>query len=387
MFPRPFPPISSNASLYESVQIRTIESENLIGWMKSFVLSVTPPGNFEYLDSLSHHKCLKSITRRAPDDEDVAIDIKFAGICHSDIHTVRSEWGSTAYPLVVGHEIAGVVNAVGKNVTKFQVGDHVGVGCMVNSCRQCTNCQDGEEQYCLSGAILTYNSRDPKDGTITQGGYSQYLVVDQAFVLRVPESIPLDKAAPLMCAGITLYSPLHHWHAGPGKRVGIIGFGGLGHMGVKLAKALGSEVTVFSQTNSKKELGLQLGADNYVATSEPDVFSQLSRKFDLIINTVSANIPLELYLSCLRRDGSLVQVGAPEHPLQISPFSLDAQRVGIHGSMIGGIAETQQMLEFCGEKQIFPEIETIPASYINEAYERVMKSQVKFRFVIDVSTM
>ncbi|KAJ3773903.1 chaperonin 10-like protein [Lentinula raphanica] len=328
-----------------------------------------------------------TITRRAPDDEDVGIDIKFAGICHSDIHTVRSEWGTITYPLVVGHEIAGVVSAVGKNVTKFKLGDHVGVGCMVNSCRQCANCQDGEEQYCYSGAVMTYNGKDPKDGTITQGGYSQYVVVDQAFVLRVPESVPLDKAAPLMCAGITLYSPLHHWKAGPGKRVGIIGFGGLGHMGVKLAKALGCEVTVFSQTYSKREIGLQLGADNYIATSEPNVFSALTHKFDLIINTVSASIPLELYLSCLRRDGSLVQVGAPEKPLVISPFSLDAQRVGLHGSMIGGIAETQQMLDFCGEKKIFPEIERIEASYINEAYDRVLKSQVKFRFVIDISTM
>ncbi|KAJ3980441.1 chaperonin 10-like protein [Lentinula detonsa] len=328
-----------------------------------------------------------TITRRAPDDQDVSIDIKFAGICHSDIHTVRSEWGKTTYPLVVGHEIAGIVSAVGKNVTKFKIGDHVGVGCMVNSCRQCENCHDGEEQYCFSGTVFTYNSKDPKDGSITQGGYSQHVVVDQAFVLKVPESIPLDKAAPLMCAGITLYSPLNHWKAGPGKRVGIIGFGGLGHMGVKLAKALGSEVTVFSQTNSKKELGLRLGADDYVATSDPDVFSKLSRKFDLIINTVSASIPLELYLSCLRRDGSLVQVGAPEKPLLISPFSLDAQRVGLHGSMIGGIAETQKMLDLCGEKLIFPEIEIIPASYIDEAYERVLKSQVKFRFVIDISTM
>ncbi|KAJ3885298.1 chaperonin 10-like protein [Lentinula edodes] len=328
-----------------------------------------------------------TITRRAPDDEDVAIDIKFAGICHSDIHTARNEWGRTTYPQVVGHEIAGVVNAVGKNVTKFKVGDHVGIGCMVNSCRQCANCVDGEEQYCTSGLVLTYNSTDPKDGTITQGGYSQYIVVDQAFVLSVPESIPLDKAAPLMCAGITLYSPLNHWNAGPGKRVGIIGFGGLGHMGVKLAKALGSEVTVFSQTNSKKELGLRFGADDYVATSEPDAFSELGQRFDIIINTVSAKIPLDLYLSCLRRDGTLIQVGAPEDQLQISPSSLYAHRVGVHGSMIGGIAETQKMLDLCGEKQIFPEIETIPASYINEAYERVMKSDVKFRFVIDVSTM
>ncbi|KAJ3719183.1 chaperonin 10-like protein [Lentinula raphanica] len=328
-----------------------------------------------------------TLTRRAPDDEDVAIDIKYAGICHSDIHTIRNEWRETTFPLVVGHEIAGVVSAVGKNVTKFKVGDRVGVGCMVNSCRQCQNCHDGEEQYCTSNLVLTYNSKDPKDGTITQGGYSQYIVVDQAFVLSVPESIPLDKAAPLMCAGITMYSPLNHWNAGPGKRVGIIGFGGLGHMGVKLAKALGSEVTVFSQTNSKKELGIRLGADAYVATSEPDAFTKLERKFDIIINTVSAEIPLDLYLSCLRRDGTLIQVGAPSDQLRISPHSLYIHRIGVHGSMIGGIAETQKMLDLCGEKLIFPEIETIPASYINEAYERVMKSQVQFRFVIDISTM
>ncbi|KAJ3836676.1 chaperonin 10-like protein [Lentinula raphanica] len=297
-----------------------------------------------------------TLTRRAPDDEDVAIDIKYAGICHSDIHTIRNEWRETTFPLVVGHEIAGVVSAVGKNVTKFKVGDRVGVGCMVNSCRQCQNCHDGEEQYCTSNLVLTYNSKDPKDGTITQGGYSQYIVVDQAFVLSVPESIPLDKAAPLMCAGITMYSPLNHWNAGPGKRVGIIGFGGLGHMGVKLA-------------------------------NEPDAFTKLERKFDIIINTVSAEIPLDLYLSCLRRDGTLIQVGAPSDQLRISPHSLYIHRIGVHGSMIGGIAETQKMLDLCGEKLIFPEIETIPASYINEAYERVMKSQVQFRFVIDISTM
>ncbi|KAJ3994727.1 chaperonin 10-like protein [Lentinula boryana] len=326
------------------------------------------------------------ITRRAPDDEDVAIDIKFAGICHSDIHTVRSEWKKTEYPLVVGHEIAGTVSAVGKNVTKFNVGDRVGVGCMVNSCRKCENCKEGEEQYCPN-MVETYNAKDPKDGTITQGGYSKYIVVDQAFVLNIPESLPLDKAAPLLCAGITVFSPLNHWHAGPGKRVGIIGLGGLGHVAVKIAKALGSEVTVFSQTDSKKELALQFGADAYVATSDPKAFDRLGRKFDIILNTVSAKVPLEKYLSSLRRDGSLVQVGVPPEPLQIPPFSLLPQRNGIHGTLIGGIAETQKMLDLCGEKQIFPEIEVVPASYINEAYDRVVKSQVKFRFVIDVSTI
>ncbi|KAJ3965838.1 chaperonin 10-like protein [Lentinula raphanica] len=293
-----------------------------------------------------------TLTRRAPDDEDVGIDIKYVGICHTDIHTSRDEWGGTPFPIVVGHEIAGIVSVVGKNVTRFRIGDRVGVGCMVNSCRQCQSCHDGEEQYCSSNLVLTYNSKDSKDGTITQGGFSQYIVVEQAFVLSVPESIPLDKAAPLMCAGITMYSPLNHWNVGPGKKVGIIGFGGLGHMGVKFAKALGSEIIVFSQTNSKKELGIRLGADEYVATSEPDVFSKLERKLDIIINTV-----------------------------------LYAHRIGVHGSMIGGNAETQKMLDLCGDKLIFPDIETISASNINEAYERVVKSQVQFRFVIDVLTI
>ncbi|KIK68412.1 hypothetical protein GYMLUDRAFT_91949 [Collybiopsis luxurians FD-317 M1] len=327
-----------------------------------------------------------TITRRAPDDDDVAIDIKFAGICHSDIHTVRGEWRSIDYPLVSGHEIAGVVSAVGKNVTKYKVGDRVGVGCMVNSCRDCESCKEDEEQYCLKGHTGTYNSKDPKDGTVTQGGYSQYIVVDQAFVLRIPDSVPLDKAAPLLCAGITMYSPLNHKNAGPGKKVGIIGFGGLGHMGVKLAKALGSDVTVFSQTDSKKELGLRLGADEYVATSDAKVFDELKRKFDIIINTVTAKIPLELYFSTIKMGGSFVEVGLPPHALEISPWSV-MPRISFSGSMIGGISETQKMLDLCGEKQIFPEIEIIPASYINEAYERVLKSQVKFRFVIDVSTM
>ncbi|KAJ3918773.1 chaperonin 10-like protein [Lentinula edodes] len=327
-----------------------------------------------------------TITRRAPDDQDVAINIKFAGICHSDIHTVRSEWKEVEYPLVVGHEIAGIVSAVGKNVTKFKVGDRVGVGCMVNSCRECDNCKGGEEQYCAD-MVGTYNAKDPKDGTITQGGYSQYVVVDQAFVLNIPENLPLDKAAPLLCAGITVFSPLNHWKAGPGKRVGVIGLGGLGHVGVKIAKALGAEVTVFSQTDSKKELAMQFGADAYIATGDPKAFDGLDRKFDIILNTVSAKIPLDKYLSSLRRDGSLVQVGAPSDPLQITPFSLLPQRIGIHGTLIGGIAETQKMLDFCAKKQIFPEIEVVSASYINEAYDRVVKSQVKFRFVIDVSTM
>ncbi|KIK69981.1 hypothetical protein GYMLUDRAFT_152077 [Collybiopsis luxurians FD-317 M1] len=328
-----------------------------------------------------------TIERRTPDENDVCIDIKFAGICHSDIHTAKSEWARTTYPLVPGHEITGIVSAVGAKVQKYKAGDRVGVGCMVNSCRSCNNCRDGEEQYCLKGPTWTYNAKDPKDGKFTQGGYSQHIVVDQAFVLRIPDNIPLDLAAPLLCAGITVYSPLRRWGIGSGKRIGIIGLGGLGHMAVKIAKALGAEVTVFSQTLGKKELGLKMGADHYYATSNMSVLKGLRHSLDFIINTVSAKIPLSTYLSLLRRDGTLVEVGMPVEPLSVVPFALSAQRVSLAGSNIGGIRETQEMLDFCAQKHIFPEIETIPASRINEAYERVSKSQVKFRFVIDVSSM
>jgi len=327
-----------------------------------------------------------TITRRAPDDEDVAIDIKYAGICHTDIHTIRQEWGPVKYPLVAGHEIAGVVSAVGKNVTKFKVGDRVGVGCLVNCCRECDDCKEGEEQYCLNHTI-TYGGTDPKDGSITQGGYSQYIVVDQAFVLSIPENLPLDKAAPLLCAGVTMFSPLNHWKAGPGTKVGIIGFGGIGHIGVKIAKAMGCEVTVFSQTESKKELALKLGSDEYIATNDLQVFDGLKRKFDIIINAVSTKIPVDLYLASLRRDGTLVNLGLGGEGLELSAFSVSLGRANLAGSLIGSVAETQSMLDLCGEKQIFPEIEIVPASYIDEAYERVLKSQVQFRFVIDVSTM
>ncbi|KAL1714986.1 chaperonin 10-like protein [Schizophyllum commune] len=334
-----------------------------------------------------------TIERRAPDDNDVVIDIKYAGICHSDIHTIRGEWGEIPFPMVTGHEIAGVVRSVGKNVTKFKVGQHVGVGCMVNSCRSCENCKDGEEQYCtgdgkITGNVQTYNGKDPKANfTPTAGGYSQMIVVDQDFVLNIPESIPLDKAAPLLCAGITMYSPLRHWNAGPGKRVGIIGLGGLGHAGVKIAKALGAEVTVLSQSLSKKELGLKLGADKYYATSDADTFSTLKGHFDLIVNTVSANLDLDQYMSLLRRNGSIVEVGIPEHPMSLHAFSVVAGRRSLAGSCIGGIKETQEMLDFCAEHGITAEIETIPASYINEAWDRVVKSDVRFRFVIDISTL
>lgn len=329
-----------------------------------------------------------TIERRDVGPHDVAFDIKFAGICHSDIHTVKAEWGQPNYPVVPGHELAGVVTAVGSEVTKFKVGDHVGVGCFIDSCRECDNCEAGLQQYCTGeyGMHGTYNSTE-RDGSPTYGGYSTATVVDENYVLRIPDSIPLDKAAPLLCAGITLYSPLRHWHAGPGKRVAVIGLGGLGHMGVKLAHAMGAHVTVLSQSLKKMEDGLQLGADEYYATSDPDTFRKLAGTFDLILNTVSANLPMGAYLNLLKVDGTLVELGIPEHPLEIPAFPLAGGRRSISGSMIGGIPETQEMLDFCAEHKVTPEIEVIEGSYVNEAYERVLASDVRYRFVIDASTI
>ncbi|MDM4142238.1 MULTISPECIES: NAD(P)-dependent alcohol dehydrogenase [Mycobacterium] len=327
-----------------------------------------------------------TIERRDPGPHDVAIDIKFAGICHSDIHTAKGEWGTPNYPLVVGHEIAGVVTAVGSEVTKHKVGDHVGVGCMVNSCGQCRSCKAGLEQYCSRGTTFTYNATD-KDGTITQGGYSQAIVVDENFVLRIPESLPLDKAAPLLCAGITLFSPLRHWKAGQDTRLAIIGLGGLGHMGVKLGAAMGAEVTVLSQSLKKMEDGLRLGAKHYYATADRETFKQLRNSFDLILNTVSANLNLDDYLSLLDVDGTLVELGIPEHPMEVGAFSLALARRSLSGSNIGGIAETQEMLDFCAEHDVTPEVELIEPDYINEAYERVLASDVRYRFVIDISKL
>lgn len=326
------------------------------------------------------------IKRRDLDTKDVLIEIKFAGICHSDIHTAHGEWGEVNYPLVPGHEIAGIVTDVGPEVTKYKVGDRVGVGCMVDSCGDCENCQKGEEQYCLKGNIPTYAGVD-KYGEPTQGGYSTHIVVVEDFVLSIPDEIELDQAAPLLCAGITTFSPLHHWKAGPGKKVAVVGLGGLGHMAVKIAHAMGAEVTVLSQSLKKKEDGLRFGAADYYATSDPETFEKLAGTFDLIINTVSAKLKLDDYLSLLTLDGSLVNVGAPAEPLSLNVFSLIAHRRSFAGSLIGGIRETQEMLNFCAEHNIAPEIEVISADQINEAYDRVLKSDVKYRFVIDISTM
>ena len=327
-----------------------------------------------------------TIERRSVGPHDVLIEIRYAGICHSDIHTARSEWGETTYPLVPGHEIAGIVTEVGSRVTRHAVGDRVGVGCMVDSCGECVNCRNGEEQFCVEGSTMTYGSVG-KDGQPTQGGYSTHVVVTEDFVLKIPDGLDLDVAAPLLCAGITTYSPLRHWGAGPGKKVAVVGLGGLGHMAVKIAHAMGAEVTVLSQSLKKQEDGLRLGADHYHATSDPATFEKLAGTFDLIVNTVSAKIDLDAYLSLLAVGGAMVNVGAPADPLSINVFSLIFGRRSFAGSLIGGIRETQEMLDFCAEHHLGAEIEVIPAQKINEAYERVLASDVRYRFVIDTATL
>ncbi|MFJ9901304.1 NAD(P)-dependent alcohol dehydrogenase [Streptomyces sp. NPDC101152] len=327
-----------------------------------------------------------TIERREVGEFDVLIDIKFAGICHSDIHQAREGWGEAIFPMVPGHEIAGVVSEVGAGVTKFAVGDRVGVGCLVDSCRECDNCKAGLEQYCTGGGVGTYNALD-KNGEPTYGGYSEKIVVDENYVVRIPDGLSLDVAAPLLCAGITTYSPLRHWNAGPGKKVAILGMGGLGHMGVKIAHALGAEVTVLSQSLRKKEDGLKLGADHYYATSDEQTFQDLKGTFDLILSTVSAPLNLDAYLSLLRTDGAFVNVGAPEEPVRLNLFSVIGGRKTLAGSGIGGIRETQEMLDFCAEHGFGAEIELIGADQINEAYERVLSSDVRYRFVIDTSTI
>ncbi|MFE2124439.1 NAD(P)-dependent alcohol dehydrogenase [Rhodococcus aetherivorans] len=326
------------------------------------------------------------IERRDVGPNDVLIEIKYAGICHSDIHTVRGDWGPQPYPLVPGHEIVGLVAEVGADVTRHRVGDRVGVGCMVDSCRECVNCRNGDEQYCLDGMVPTYAGVD-RDGTTTQGGYATHVVVDADFVLSVPETLDFAAAAPLLCAGITTYSPLRRWNAGPGTKVAVVGLGGLGHLAVKIAHALGAEVTVLSQSLKKREDGLRLGADHYHATSDPATFEQLSSRFDLIVNTVSAAIDVDAYLGLLAVDGTLVNVGAPAEPLSLNVFSLIGGRRSYAGSMIGGIRQTQEMLNFCAAHDIGADVEVIPADRINDAYERVLASDVRYRFVIDTATL
>jgi uncharacterized zinc-type alcohol dehydrogenase-like protein len=327
-----------------------------------------------------------TIERREPGERDVSIEVRYCGICHSDIHQARNEWGNSIYPMVPGHEIAGVVTAVGAAVSKVSVGERVGVGCLVDSCEECEYCVAGEEQFCTKGAVLTYNGRD-YDGEPTYGGYSRRIVVKDRFVVKIPDSIELEYAAPLLCAGITTYVPLKHWHVGDGTRVAVIGMGGLGHVGVQLAAAMGAEVTVLSQTLSKKEDGLRFGAKHYYATSDRATFKELASSFDMILNTVSANLDVDAYLRLLRVDGTLVNVGAPSAPDKFHAFSLIGARRSLAGSSIGGQPDTQEMLDFCAEHGVKPAIELIGADAVDDAYERVLRSDVRYRFVIDAATI
>ena len=336
-----------------------------------------------------------SFERRDPRDNDVVIDIQYCGICHTDIHQVNDEWGGSTYPMVPGHEIVGIAKEVGPKVTRYAVGDIVGVGCFVDSCRKCGPCLKGLEQYCIEGPVLTYNGIERDGQTRTQGGYSNKIVVDENYVLRIPDNLPMDCAAPLLCAGITMYSPLMHWKAGPGKKVGIVGFGGLGHMGVKIAHALGAEVSVLSHSLRKQDEAKKMGADKFYAattattssSNSQDSFNELKGYFDLIINTLSVEIDWNRYLNLLALDGTMVVVGLPEKETPLSASSLTNARRSLAGSGIGGIKETQQMLDFCSKHDIASDIELIPIEGVNEAYPRVVSSDVRYRFVIDTKSL
>ncbi|MDR1768262.1 MAG: NAD(P)-dependent alcohol dehydrogenase [Propionibacteriaceae bacterium] len=341
------------------------------------------------IDSPTGRFAPTTIARREPGPTEVLFDIKYAGICHSDIHTARGEWGRTTYPLVPGHELAGVVTQVGSQVTKFAVGDRVGVGCFVDSCGQCDECRRGEENFCEGpdgGTIWTYNDVG-RDGLPTAGGYSTCFTVEQDYTLRIPESIPLENAAPLLCAGITTYSPLKRWGAGPGKRVAIVGMGGLGHMGVQIAAAMGATTAVISQTRNKEEDARRFGATEFYALSEPDTLKKLHRSFDLMVSTVSSAAPLDPILDCLAIEGAFVDVGLPEKPSQLQLRTLCGGNRILAGSNIGGIPATQEMLDFCAAHGLKAQTEVISASEINEAYDNVVASKVRYRYVIDASTI
>jgi uncharacterized zinc-type alcohol dehydrogenase-like protein len=328
-----------------------------------------------------------TIERRELRPRDVLIEIRFTGVCHSDLHYIRDEWGLASYPAVPGHEIVGIVTEVGEAVRRHAVGDRVGVGCLVDSCRECVNCRGGEEQYCVrGGGTLTFGSID-SDGALTQGGYSTHIVVTEDFVLAIPDRLDLAASAPLLCAGITTYSLLRRWRVGPGKKVAIVGFGGTGHIAVKLAKAMGAEVTVLSQSGEKRADALRMGADHYHATSDPDTFKHLAGSVELMVNTVSDKIDLDACLGLLVAHGTLVNVGLSGQPLEMNAFSLLMGGRSVAGSLIGGLAQTQEMLEFCATHDIGAEVEVIPADQINEAYARMLAADVRYRFVIDVSTL
>lgn len=328
-----------------------------------------------------------SIERRSPKPHDVQIEILFCGVCHSDLHTVRNEWGGTMYPVVPGHEIVGRVSAVGNHVTKFKVGDLAGIGCMVDSCRECDNCKEGLEQYCSKGSVMTYNGKERDGSGITYGGYSKQILAHEDFVLRITDKQPLEGIAPLLCAGITTYSPLRHWKVGKGDKVGVIGLGGLGHMGVKLAVSMGAEVTMLSHSPSKEEDAKRLGAHKFVLTSNSAQVKNVAKYFDFILDTVSAEHDYNIYLRMLKTNGVIVCLGAPPIPSKVNAFNLIGGRRSLAGSHIGGLPETQEMLDYCAAHNIVSDVEVIKISEINEAYERMLKGDVRYRFVIDMASL
>lgn len=327
------------------------------------------------------------LDRREVGPTDVLIEIAYCGVCHSDLHQAREDWGPALFPMVPGHEIVGHVTAVGAKVDAYKVGDRVGVGCMVDSCRTCEQCAAGEEQFCDRGASMTYNGFEQDGKTMTFGGYSQRITVDQAFVVRVPEALPLDRAAPLLCAGITTYSPLKRFGAGPGKKVAVMGLGGLGHVGVRIARAMGAEVTVISTSERKRADAAELGAHDFLVSTDAKAMKAAAGRFDLILDTVSAPHDLNAGLNLLRTDGTLVLVGVPEEALPVQPFAIIGRRRRLAGSLIGGIAETQEMLDFCAQHGVLADIETVAMADINRAWERLLKNDVRYRFVIDMATL
>ena len=327
-----------------------------------------------------------AIERRAPGPHEVLIDILYCGVCHSDIHQVRDEWGGSIFPMVPGHEIVGTVVKRGAHVNKWKIGDTVGVGCFIDSCHECDACKEGEEQYCEEGMNPTYNGYERDGKTPTYGGYSTRITVNEDYVLRIPDGMPLERVAPLLCAGITTYSPMRHFGVRAGDNVAVVGLGGLGHMGVKIAKALGAKVTVLSHSPGKRGAALALGAEEFIATSDEDAFEANAKRFDFILDTISAQHDYNAYLNLLRHDGTMVLVGIPD-PVPLSAWSLVMQRRKLAGSLIGGIAETQEMLDFCAEHGVVSDVEVIPIQQVNEAYERVLSSDVRYRFVIDMASL
>lgn len=328
-----------------------------------------------------------SFDRREVGDYDVGIEIQYCGVCHSDIHQARNEWQNSVYPMVPGHEIVGRVTQVGSQVTKFKVGDLAGVGCFVDSCRTCENCKQGEEQYCDGHLSVTYNGYEKDKKTLTQGGYSKYIVVDQTYTLKLPSGVDLAKAAPLLCAGITTYSPLKYCGVGKNSKVAILGLGGLGHMGLKLAASFGADVSVFSRGTAKEADAKKLGASDYISSSDSSAMAKHAGRYDFVLNTISAPHDINAYLNLLKRDGTLCVVGVPEKPMDVHAFSLIARRRKLMGSLIGGIRQTQEMLDYCTAKGVLSEIELIPMQSINTAYERMIKGDVRYRFVIDTATI